>query len=793
MTKTRDNHYVPQWHQKGFMEDRESQLCYLIRREFPLPNGKIKVVNEKKWFTPAQRFYEVDLYSILFGSEVNDDIERKLFGPIDENGSKSVWAFLTDDQSQWHNNFQNFFTYLDAQKLRTPKGLEWIKTKYHGLNQAQLMVEMQSLRTMHCTLWAEGVREFVSAEESDVKFILSDHPVTVYNYACPPDSNYCIYPNDPDITLKGTQTIFPLDKNRCLILTNLEYAKNNESTNPLEQRTNPTRIRRSMVNTINFINARKLTSDEVSRINYIIKSRAKNSIAAGKEDWLYPEKDVVCDWAELRHTLLPPSKELSGFGGEMYVRFEDGSVHYQDAFGREKPSNEHLSKNVDENNLGRNDFCGCGSGKKYKNCCSTIPVDLRTSWNVISIRERNIMFCNCIKDVLGLTKGKVWNDVRKELSEEQIKKIYEFYTLLWPRDTDVYSLLPKSDGKYRGLYSGALDVRTITLNALPVASFFDEFLIQNPVTNPINIKPEFSPLKSPEEFKYQALKEFLFMLDMEPFIYKGLINLIPDPSEFDIELKRGMMNMINERRQKEQVINKQDYMLLHGLMVEDVLNSLAGNSKEEKIQFISETLGIDKVDADELVSVFERESEQSPLMMLQALPTGRCGQFMMNRMEPNYEMALLIAQVTGSVLVTDSGSRLRQFMSAQHRNQGVASYPWSDMLSSFKQIPIDVQFLYEFNKSQGRFASVRALLKSTDRIVRENTRNDAQLAIMKKMVDDLMGGLNEDSDSIILKNLKICSPDGGFSDVNVQRLLASSSCLKYDNQVRAVYGIDILE
>lgn len=29
MSKTRDNHYVPQWHQKGFMEEREQQLGFV--------------------------------------------------------------------------------------------------------------------------------------------------------------------------------------------------------------------------------------------------------------------------------------------------------------------------------------------------------------------------------------------------------------------------------------------------------------------------------------------------------------------------------------------------------------------------------------------------------------------------------------------------------------------------------------------------------------------------------------------------------------------------------------------
>jgi hypothetical protein len=61
------------------------------------------------------------------------------------------------------------------------------------------MREMQALRQMHCTMWLEAVREVVHAGESDVKFVVTDHPVTVYNAQCPPGAAQCRYPEDPPI------------------------------------------------------------------------------------------------------------------------------------------------------------------------------------------------------------------------------------------------------------------------------------------------------------------------------------------------------------------------------------------------------------------------------------------------------------------------------------------------------------------------------------------------------------------------------------------------------------------
>ncbi|PKI01925.1 DUF4238 domain-containing protein [Glaciecola sp. 33A] len=787
---TKDNHYIPQWYQKGFMSERNNQLCHLTPKNIPLPNGELKKVKFRKWYTPAQKFYKEHLYSTFFGAEVNDEIEQKLFGPIDDNGSLAVRAFITDDQAKWHNSFEVFFTYLDAQKLRTPKGLDWIRSKYPELSQVQLMTEMQALRTMHCTLWAEGVRELVSAEDSEVKFILSDHPVTIYNYACPPDFELCDYPNDPDIALKGSQTIFPLDKNRCLILTNLEYAQDPENANPLQQRTNATRMRQSMVNTIEFINTRKLSADDVTKINHIVKSRAKESVAAGKSEWLCPERDITCHWSELRHVLLPP-REGVRFGGEMYAKFEDGSVHYQDAFGRTTPPSNYLNKDIDEALLGRNDRCGCGSGKKYKNCCQNVPEELRSTWTVAGIRERQLALCNCIRDVLGLNSGKTWLDVRRELSSDQIKKVYEFYSVLWPRDTDIYSLLPKSDGKFRGLYTGPLDTRTIGSNALPMASMFDEFLIETPVTNPNIVRPDFSPIENPAKFKYQALKEFMFMLELEPYIGLGLINVIPDPSEFDLPLMRAMMEMARERGDRRDIVTGQDRRLHFRLSTEDLLNSTVMMPREARIQLLIGQFGLDEGAATQLIDELGRIAEVSPLTLLQQVEPRLSEQLVQFRMGPNYEMALLIAQATGSVLVTDSSTRWQELISAQHRAQGVVTYPWNNANSQFNVLPIDELFLDTFKKSQGDFAIARNWLKATDQMVLGNNSNSAQLTRVASRARDLINRLEQVSEPLRLASLRILSPEGGLYDANVQRLLTRSSCLRYDRYVRSLYGIGI--
>jgi hypothetical protein len=145
---------------------------------------------------------------------------------------------------------------------------------------------------------------------------VSDHPVTVYNAALPPETAECVYPLDPGIELVGAQTIFPMDANHCLILTNLEYAEDPDRAQLLLRRTNARFRGHSFARTDAFIRGRSLTEEEVHAINAVLKSRAR----------------------------------------------KDGSTAYRDKFGRSSRAHEALSKELPAHELGPGDECGCGSG-----------------------------------------------------------------------------------------------------------------------------------------------------------------------------------------------------------------------------------------------------------------------------------------------------------------------------------------------------------------------------------------------------------------------------------------------
>ncbi len=697
MVITRDNHFVPQWHQRGFLEPGRSTLAYLDLKPPTELLADGRVIHEQSLFdAPTKRcFFQTDLYSTFFLTEVNDEIERKLFGDIDMRGSQAVRAFAETDIAAWHEHFGTFFEHLDIQKLRTPKGLAWLRAQYPALHQNELMMEMQGIRMLHTTIWTECVREIVSAEDAGVKFLLTDHPVTIYNHALPPEAPQCAFPHDPGIALKASQTLFPMSRDHCLILTNLEYAEN-PSVPPLEKRIFARNFRQSMVRTDKMIRTRRLTDIEVARINHVLKARAQRHIAAGKREWLYPEQHASGSWADLAATLLPPRDELWHYGGETYVSFEDGSVRYQDAYGRTEKEREALKKVTPAKELTPGAPCGCGSGRSYRICCKTRPPALRPSWTELSIRERNLVLHRGILSILRLDAGKDWTAVRRELTDDQIKEVYFLYEALWPLETDLLALLPKPDGRPRAVYTGSLHPQSIVEFALGASLYFGELIVESPFVHAGTIAEKFRPTEHPRSYHLEFLKAVAFFLNVMPLVDAGLINLIPDPCTFDYHLRRETMAMAKERAAGIDISSLEEPRLEDLMRADFVRDTLMWPRDAQEARLRENFPDLDATGIAEIWAELERLKEEDPLTALQdgIFDGGKeGGQMRLMQMGPNFEIAMYLAQVTGASIVTDSAFRWREILHAARPRPGAPPA----RLRQLARILADAAFLFPDN------------------------------------------------------------------------------------------------
>jgi hypothetical protein len=331
------NHYVPEWYQKRFMLAGQGQYWYLdLKPEQVVRGGHRFTRRDLLHWGPASCFAEKELYTVRWGSQENVDIEKFFFGRVDSEG-KSAVEFFSDfnfDRAGQDESFHGLMNYMSVQKLRTPKGLGWLSGLPDGRDRNIRLFLLQRIQNIHCAIWTECVWQIADATNSAIKFIISDHPVTVYNRGCFPGSSYCKGFNDPDIRMVATHTCFPLSIDKILILTNLSWVRN-PYQNEHKFRPNPQYFRSAIFNFTDIQTYRRLTEQEVLEINYITKRRALRYIAGAEREWLYPEKHLPSThWNKFgKGLLLMPEPRDINMGGEVFVGYEGGGSDAWSEYG----------------------------------------------------------------------------------------------------------------------------------------------------------------------------------------------------------------------------------------------------------------------------------------------------------------------------------------------------------------------------------------------------------------------------------------------------------------------------
>lgn len=322
------HHYVPQWYQKVFFGDTQPKF-YL-----QLPTD-VQVNSYPRYKSPRKRFCENDLYMLEYKNSQSDVLEKKLFGRIDEIGANSIKQILSTNNVLMPGEVWNdFLEYLDAQLSRTPRALKFFNSYNVQVPNASL-VFMQCVRNIHMAMWADAVWEIFDATDSDIDFLLSDNPVTLYNRAIYPKSKEGQTGLELNFTEIGTQTIFPLNRKQLFVATHIQFARN-PKYNPRQQILNPRVSGPGLISMFDIIRCRKMTDTDVIKVNFIIKNRADKYICASNKEFLYPEKmNKRIDWNNIGKNdfLLPDPRDLS-FSTQWVIGNDDGFVCGGNEYGQ---------------------------------------------------------------------------------------------------------------------------------------------------------------------------------------------------------------------------------------------------------------------------------------------------------------------------------------------------------------------------------------------------------------------------------------------------------------------------
>jgi hypothetical protein len=371
------------------------------------------------------------------------------------------------------------------------------------------------------------------------------------------------------------------------------------------------------------------------------------------------------------------------------------------------------------NSPGRNDPCYCNSRKKYKKCCLGLDqgrdardLDARGSR---SLKEKNAALINGMTEIFGL--GRDWNKVKADMTDAKIREFYRYISELWPVDTDPRIALPTPDVTLRALYLGENEPELMLENVFRFCLYSDQIILVNPFDNPNVMADEFNPILHPGEWRIQTLRVVFHLMLLAPWIEAGLVVLIPDPGDFNRQLRVKTWDLAKDRLKGWK---PSDEDMEHALIRERTQKAFLMAPRDYLERMARESNpGITDDDVRRVVDLMEKERSDDPL-----LPSGTLdqmpGQFTAARMGANLEMGMYICHATGAFPYTNVKFRWEEILRSQDLSDDAKT--WSPLTRAFQQLRF--KFLDKVNsnfacslRKDGRLEGFRSYLRKVWRAV----------------------------------------------------------------------------
>lgn len=398
--------------------------------------------------------------------------------------------------------------------------------------------------------------------------------------------------------------------------------------------------------------------------------------------------------------------------------------------------------------------------------------------------------------------SKDWSQVRREMTDEKIATAYRLYEGLWPLETDLLSLLPKPDGRLRSVYTGSLHPQHIHEFALRSSLYFGEILIRHPFMHSGVLNKKYRPTDHPRQYRSEFVSTLYFFLSVMPFVEAGLINLVPNPCDFDFHLRDQTMAMARARSGDYKLNASTDPHFqelqrdLHKRMLL-TLPEAALRRELEQTASPNASIGI-----DDMIESLDWMRENDPFVSLQedTLGPGAEGQLHYFKMEPSFEVAMYLAQATGSQILTDSKIRWKDLEAALMRRHLGSSPTLTLLKEGIQSVPIAFPFEVEDTLNlhdMTEFSEVRSVLRNAFKYLKgveksgEKPNFETQMAARySRQMASAQRVFQKAGIPHVMGHLQALMPAKGIQDNSINRLLLMSNAEYYLPSVPMAIFID---
>lgn len=358
--------------------------------------------------------------------------------------------------------------------------------------------------------------------------------------------------------------------------------------------------------------------------------------------------------------------------------------------------------------------CPCGSRRRFASCCDFDRVRDQLPTALVRdnapLKERNELLLEGIDDLIG--KRTRLDEIKDHMSADLVRRIYKLVASVFPYGTELEHVLPPATDGLRSLYIGFTHPLNMPSQVTRYALYTDEIVLVNPLLNPTSMAPRANPILDPAPFRDNTLKSIVALKLLREWIDSGLIRLVPDPCDFDYQLRKKTWALA-EKRVNETGITEDDLRSAASEAEEDVQRYIYGMPDDllyDRLRMLFP--GKTAAEIDEILKERARMRDEDPLALPNPETIG--AQYSITR-GVNLELGSFIAQATGAYPYTDNKLVWSDIMAA------LKSFPedaetWSPVTKAFQQF--EFRFLNNVNprfalqlRQDGRLESLRHFMR----------------------------------------------------------------------------------
>jgi hypothetical protein len=329
---------------------------------------------------------------------------------------------------------------------------------------------------------------------------------------------------------------------------------------------------------------------------------------------------------------------------------------------------------------------------------------------------QNDKFYDFLNQTFELKKCKTWNDVAKQVTHLKVKRTYRVFADLFPRKFEYSAELEKLQNSFTSIHYSTLKANKIIDEIVRFSLYSDKILVFHPLQNPSVTNQNLDPRRNAKRWLPDFLDALYFYIIIQKWVKSGIVKLIINPCEYDLELRDEIDKKIQERVLK---IDSEEY---YKVGKKSVMNHLAeqfaifsqNKTKDEIIEDILqvEVPKFNRKEAETFANnVLEQISNTNPLWTnIDKNLFNKDGMMTPSKSGGAIEAMLHVSKLTGGNLYTPS-----EPVWFQMKQLGVNDF-WMKTNQLYSQIPlkflnnVDTDFALKVRK-EGRLEGVRQELK----------------------------------------------------------------------------------